>query len=211
MIEINSKIVSQSLVEPPAQEPQQEARQDIQIMNETVPRPEVLGGKTYKVKVPTEDHSLYVTINDIVLNKSTIHEEKRPFEIFINSKNNTHRQWVDTLTRVISAVFRKGGDILFLVEELKSITDPQGGGWHKGRYVKSVVSEIGYVLEEHIAQTSIKERNPITNDTFSALNVALSNQEVIPGARFCQKCGDKAVVSKDGCDTCVSCGDSKCG
>lgn len=194
MIKIKNKIVAQEVVK--SDEPV------FDVMNENIARPEVLQGKTYKVKIPTEEHSLYVTINDILLNGGTTYESKHPFEIFINSKNNTHRQWVDTLTRVISAVFRKGGDINFLVEELKAITDPQGGGWHKGRYVKSVVSEIGYVLEEHLLNGGVEVESPTP--------IAVNTNE-IPGAKFCPKCQEKAVISKDNCDTCLSCGDSKCG
>lgn len=195
MIKINSKIVGFEL--------KQLETPTVQTMHEGISRPDDIAGRTYKIKLPNEEHATYVTINDVILNKGTSNEEIRPFEIFINSKNTLHRQWIDTLTRVISAVFRKGGEIGFLIEELKSITDPNGGGWYKGRYVKSLVSEIGYVLEKHISNKPVIE-------TFSAPQEKSSSDD-IPGATKCPSCGVKAVIKKDGCPTCLACGDSKCG
>ena len=101
-------------------------------MTEELQRPEMLIGSTYKIKTPVSDHAMYVTINDIVLNEGTEHEQRRPFEVFINSKNLDHYQWIVALTRIISAVFRKGGDVTFLVEELKAVFDPRGGYWQPG-------------------------------------------------------------------------------
>ena len=101
-------------------------------MHERLERPEVLIGSTYKIKTPISDHAMYVTINDIVLNEGTEYEQRRPFEIFINSKNLDHFQWIVALTRIISAVFRKGGDVTFLVDELKAVFDPRGGYWQPG-------------------------------------------------------------------------------
>src|SRR5688572_31383970 len=102
-------------------------------MTEEVQRPEMLVGSTYKIKTPVSDHAMYVTINDIILNEDTPYEQRRPFEIFINSKNLDHFQWIVALTRIISAVFRKGGDVTFLVDELKAVFDPRGGYWQAGR------------------------------------------------------------------------------
>src|SRR3974390_2824924 len=112
-------------------EPRKEA--NVVWMHEKLERPEVLIGSTYKIKTPVSDHAMYVTINDIVLNEGTEHEQRRPFEVFINSKNLDHFQWIVALTRIISAVFRKGGDVSFLVEELKAVFDPRGGYWPAGR------------------------------------------------------------------------------
>jgi len=120
-------------------------------MHERLERPEVLVGSTYKVKSPLFEHALYVTINDIVLNPGTEHESRRPFEIFINSKNMDHFQWIVALTRIMSAVFRKGGDNTFLVEEMKAVFDPRGGYFKAGGvYMPSIVAEIGAVIEEHM-------------------------------------------------------------
>ena len=122
-------------------------------MTEQVERPDVLIGETYKIKSPLFEHALYVTINDIVLNHGTPHEARRPFEIFINSKNMDHFQWIVALTRIMSAVFRKGGDISFLVEEMKAVFDPRGGYFKQGGiYMPSIVAEIGAVVEDHLKQ-----------------------------------------------------------
>jgi len=120
-------------------------------MHEKVERPETLIGATYKIKSPLFEHALYVTINDIVLNQGTPHELRRPFEIFINSKNMDHFQWIVALTRIMSAVFRKGGDVTFLVEELKAVFDPRGGYFKAGGvYMPSIVAELGAVIEQHM-------------------------------------------------------------
>mgnify|MGYP007072427611 CR=1 FL=1 len=120
-------------------------------MHEKVERPEMLIGATYKIKSPLVEHALYVTINDIVLNEGTEYQLRRPFEIFINSKNMDHFQWIVALTRIMSAVFRKGGDVTFLVEELKAVFDPRGGYYKAGGvYMSSIVAELGAVIEQHL-------------------------------------------------------------
>ena len=118
--------------------------------------PRILIGSTYKIKTPVSDHAMYVTINDIVLNEGTEHEQRRPFEIFINSKNLDHYQWIVALTRIISAVFRKGGDVTFLVEELKAVFDPRGGYWQAGgKFMPSIIAELGYVIEKHLQKIGL--------------------------------------------------------
>src|SRR5512141_3088026 len=120
-------------------------------MHEKVERPDTLIGATYKIKSPLFEHALYVTINDIVLNQGTEYEMRRPFEIFINSKNMDHFQWIVELTRIMSAVFRKGGDVTFLVEELKAVFDPRGGYFKAGGvYMPSLVAELGSIVEDHL-------------------------------------------------------------
>src|SRR3954453_8430693 len=120
-------------------------------MHEEIKRPDVLIGSTYKIKTPVSDHAMYVTINDIVLNEGTEYEQRRPFEVFINSKNLDHYQWIVALTRIISAVFRKGGDITFLVDELKPVFDPRGGYWQPGgKFMPSIIAELGYIIEKHL-------------------------------------------------------------
>lgn len=120
-------------------------------MHERIERPEVLVGSTYKIKSPLVEHALYVTINDIVLNAGTEHELRRPFEIFINSKSMEHFQWIVALTRIMSAVFRKGGDVTFLVEEMKAVFDPRGGYFKAGGvYMPSLVAELGSIVEAHM-------------------------------------------------------------
>src|SRR6202035_3773194 len=128
-------------------------------MHERLERPEMLVGSTYKIKTPISDHAMYVTINDIVLNEGTEYEQRRPFEIFINSKNLDHYQWIVALTRIISAVFRKGGDVTFLVDELKAVFDPRGGYWQPGgKFMPSIIAELGHVIEKHLQSIGLTRK-----------------------------------------------------
>jgi len=197
-------------------------------MHEKLERPEMLLGSTYKIKTPQSEHALYITINDVVLNLGTEHEMRRPYEIFINSKNMDHFQWIVALTRIISAVFRKGGDVTFLVDELRSVFDPRGGYFKKGgKYKPSLVAEIGDAIECHMKMTGMIEDKGIDEcqkeildakrkeyDSIHANGVSASDEqsnEFPPNSQLCMKCHTKAVISMDGCMTCLSCGDSKCG
>ena len=197
-------------------------------MHERVERPEMLLGSTYKIKTPLSDHALYVTINDIVLNPDTPYEKRRPFEIFINSKNMDHFQWIVALTRIVSAVFRKGGDVTFLVEELRSVFDPQGGYFKKGgKYTPSLVAEIGDAIEAHMRmigmirddglephqQKLIDEKRRELENQPTADSSAADEKPTTSfpeSAHLCLKCHTKAMVLLDGCMTCLNCGDSKC-
>jgi len=191
-------------------------------MHEKLERPEMLVGSTYKVKTPLSEHALYITINDIILNQETEHEQRRPFEIFINSKNMDNFQWVIALTRVISAVFRKGGDATFLVEELKAVFDPKGGYFKRGgKFMPSLVAEIGETIENHMKTIGLIPQDNL--DDHQRAFVEKKKQELAGkaeadaeqgfpvNAQLCSKCNTKAVVFSDGCMTCLSCGDSKCG
>ncbi|MDS1310079.1 NrdJb [Marinobacter xiaoshiensis] len=195
-------------------------------MNEYIERPEFLVGTTYKIKPPVAEHAMYITINDIVLNEDTDHESRQPYEVFINSKSMEHFQWVIALTRVISAVFRKGGDLTFLVEELRSVYDPNGGYFKKGGvFMPSLVAEIGAVIEKHLKAVGLMESEEMSETTkrilaekraeFEANNAKATNDDKAgdfpPNATMCGKCSTKAVIVMDGCATCLSCGDSKCG
>ncbi len=194
-------------------------------LTEEVQRPEMLIGSTYKIKTPVSDHAMYVTINDIVLNEGTEHEQRRPFEVFINSKNLDHFQWIVALTRIISAVFRKGGDVTFLVEELKAVFDPRGGYWQPGgKFMPSIIAELGHVIEKHlqfiglIRKTELDEHQKKMVEEKRAEFVARSKQadafsksHFPEGAQLCTKCSTAALVLMDGCMTCLNCGDSKCG
>jgi len=196
---------------------------DIEQMHEKVGRPEILVGATYKIKTPLSDHALYITINDIVLNQGTEHELRRPFEIFINSKNMDQFQWVLALTRVISAVFRKGGDVTFLVEELKAVFDPQGGYFKSGgRFMPSLVAEIGDTIETHLKAIGLIKRDPMhpaqvqilaeKKAEYDEQKGTLTPADEFPAsAQLCMKCHTKAMILLDGCCTCLNCGDSKCG
>ncbi len=133
----------------------------LETMHEALERGEVLQGSTYKFKTPASDHAFYLTINDITLNKGTEHEQRWPAEIFLNSKDMVQFQWVVALTRLISAVFRKGGDVTFIVEELKAVFDPAGGFWDKGTFVPSIVAKIGDILEQHFISLGLMK--PVIN------------------------------------------------
>ena len=194
-------------------------------MHEKVERPDVLIGSTYKIKTPVSDHAMYVTINDIILNEGTRHEQRRPFEIFINSKNLDHFQWIVALTRIISAVFRKGGDVTFLVDELKAVFDPRGGYWQAGgKFMPSIIAELGYVIEKHLQMIGLLKKQELDEHAqkliaekkaeFEERNKqtdAFSKSHFPEGAQLCGKCSTAAVVMMDGCMTCLNCGDSKCG
>jgi hypothetical protein len=223
-VKIEKKIIGYKVArdEPELDETKEKA--EVIQMHEKLERPTALQGNTYKIKTPASEHALYITINDIILNPGTEHELRRPFEIFINSKNMDHFQWIVALTRIISAVFRKGGDVTFLVEELRSVFDPRGGYFKKGgRYVPSLVAEIGDIIECHLKEIGLlqdcgldelqKKHVEEARAKFEAANADSAGSETggFPdNAQLCKKCHTKAVVQMDGCMTCLNCGDSKC-
>ena len=174
-------------------------------MTQPLSRPEALPGRTYKIRWPVADHAIYITINDIVQDG-----RRRPFEIFINSKSMEHYAWTVGLTRMISAVFRRGGDVSFVVEELKAVFDPRGGAWMEGRYVPSLLAAIGDVIEKHMIDIGFMP--PRAQDPALAEKRAVAN---LPGASRrmaqCPKCGEAALIRIENCDQCTSCGYSKCG
>jgi ribonucleoside-diphosphate reductase alpha chain len=166
-------------------------------------RPEALPGETYKVRWPDSDHAMYITINDV------IHDDhRRPFEVFINSKNMEHYAWTVALTRMISAVFRRGGEVGFVVEELKAVFDPRGGAWMNGRYVPSLLAAIGDVIERHMRLIGFLPGNPSGGGQVAA---PAAEGRARPPGRQCPKCGGVNLMRKEGCDACADCGYSKCG
>ena len=204
VIELKGKIVKYNLVDKVAP--------IIESMNEEMKRPEYLLGSTYKIKTPQSDHALYITINDFILNRGTEFEERRPYEIFINSKNVEHFQWVVALTRVISAVFRKGGDITFLVEELKEVFDPKGGYFKRGGiFMPSLVAEIGCAIEQHLKIIGILQADTLSDAQKEFIKSKHEGDSFPDNAKLCNKCSTKAVILMDGCMTCLNCADSKCG
>lgn len=177
-------------------------------------RDDVLEGTTYKIKTPLSEHALYITINDVVMRRGEDDEHKRPFEIFINSKNMENFSWIVALTRVISAVFRKGGDVTFLVEELKAVFDPRGGYYKKGgKYMPSLVAEIGEVIQQHMVSIGMMEGQLTTPELEAKRKEAKEKlgEEAAAKGNLCDKCGAMGVVRLDNCDTCLECGDSRCG
>ena len=178
-----------------------ESEADVVYMTEPLNRPEALPGRTYKLRWPDSDHAMYVTINDVMQDG-----RRRPFEIFINSKNMEHYAWTVALTRMISAVFRRGGDITFVVEELKAVFDPRGGHWVKGRYVPSLLAAIGEAIEQHMIEIGF-----LTDENRPALSLlakAVNAGGPIPAQ--CPKCGQPGLTHQEGCDLCPNCGYSKC-
>ena len=245
-IKINKKIKGYTVVSPdqdvaaqnaPAAKPEVQVAEVIQ-MHESLQRPDTLIGATYKIKSPLFEHALYVTINDIVLNADTPHEQRRPFEIFVNSKNMDHFQWIVALTRIMSAVFRKGGDVTFLVEELKAVFDPRGGYFKAGGvYMPSIVAELGAIIEQHMKwigllhdpdmdpvqrqmladkraqyETRAAKKNTGSTVTTTSSTDGVATTGGFPaGATQCHKCNTQATIVMDGCATCLNCGYSKCG
>ena len=177
---------------------------DVVYIGEPLARPESLEGSTYKIKWPDTEHAIYITINDVVLN-----ERRRPFEVFINSKNMEHFAWTVGLTRMISAVFRRGGDVSFVVEEMKAVFDPRGGAWIRGKYVPSILAAIGGVIEQHMISIGFLEAEGmgLKGDPQSVVTEISQMSSKIS----CSSCGSFDVRKIEGCDTCASCGYSKCG
>jgi ribonucleoside-diphosphate reductase alpha chain len=172
-------------------------------MTQPLDRPEVLLGQTYKIKWADSDHAFYITINDIEKDG-----RRRPFEIFINSKNMEAYAWTLALTRMISAVFRRGGDVSFVVDELKAVFDPRGGQWMGGRYVPSLLAAIGEVIERHLIATGfMTPRESLVPEEVRAMAVGAEGAP----ARPCPRCGSASFIKLEACDTCISCGYSRCG
>ncbi|WP_158930135.1 adenosylcobalamin-dependent ribonucleoside-diphosphate reductase [Acidisphaera sp. S103] len=167
-------------------------------------RPEKMVGATYKLRWPDSEHAMYVTVNDIELDG-----RRRPFEVFVNSKNLEHYAWVVALTRMISAVFRRGGEVAFVAEELKQVFDPRGGQWMNGGYVGSLVAAIGNVIERHMVETGF-----LVREALSSTKEASSVTGFVTPAQLgplCPKCNQPGLVREAGCLSCVHCGWSKCG
>ncbi len=175
---------------------------DVIYMSEPLDRPQSLEGSTYKLKWPDSEHAIYLTINDIV-----IAGRRRPFEVFINSKNMEHYAWTLALTRMISAVFRRGGDVSFVVEELKAVFDPRGGAWVKGKYIPSILAAIGGVIEQHLINIGFLEGEGMGLKSDPQAQVV--NMDA-PRGKACPSCGQFDMVMIEGCMTCRSCGHSKC-
>ena len=173
-------------------------------LSEPLRRPASLEGQTYKVKWPNTEHAIYITINDVILNG-----HRRPFEVFINSKNMEHFAWTVALTRMISAVFRRGGDVSFVVEELKAVFDPRGGAWVEGKYIPSILAAIGGVIEQHLISIGFIEGEGMGLKADPKAEVVnLPGQGAGPA---CPSCGQYGMQMIEGCMTCRDCGHSKCG
>ena len=183
--------------------PEADQGADVIYMSEPLDRPQELEGSTYKLKWPDSEHAIYLTVNDIVING-----HRRPFEVFINSKNMEHFAWTVALTRMISAVFRRGGDVSFVVEELKAVFDPRGGAWIGGKYIPSILAAIGGVIERHMISIGFIEGEGLGLKSDPQAQVV--NMDA-PRGKACPSCGQFDLQMVEGCMTCLSCGHSKCG
>ncbi|NBO20514.1 MAG: adenosylcobalamin-dependent ribonucleoside-diphosphate reductase, partial [Rhodobacteraceae bacterium] len=177
-------------------------------LSEPLDRPAALEGATYKLKWPGSEHALYITVNDIITAG-----HRRPFEVFINSKNMEHFAWTVALTRMISAVFRRGGDVSFVVEELKAVFDPRGGAWIEGRYIPSILAAIGGVIERHLISIGFiaGEGLGLKSDPHADLIAPMAATGAAPAGKSCSSCGSYDLRMIEGCMTCAACGYSKCG
>lgn len=212
-VKIEGKIVRVEVVNNDQQLDPPTPQAKAELPKPTVPtkRPESLQGETYKIVTPLSEHSLYVTINNAVINGKTV-----PAEIFINSRDMKNFQWITSLTRMISAIFRTGGDVTFVLEELKSTYDPNGGYLKRGVYVPSLVAEVGLVLEHHFKKYGIIESEVMDETTRKFIEDKLAEAQkddpnVMDNATICPECKEKSFVALGGCPTCTSCGYSKCG
>lgn len=187
----------------PHESDQGENGAEVVYMSEPLDRPQSLEGHTYKLKWPDSEHAIYLTINDIIIS-----DHRRPFEVFINSKNMEHYAWTLALTRMISAVFRRGGDVSFVVEELKAVFDPRGGAWVQGKYIPSILAAIGGVIETHMIKTGFIEGEGMGLKADPKAEVVTLNT---PRGKACSSCGQFEMQMIEGCMTCRSCGHSKCG
>jgi ribonucleoside-diphosphate reductase alpha chain len=190
--------------EPAAPQRETAAEGGVYYMTQPLSRPEVLPGQTYKLKWPESDHAIYITINDVIQDG-----RRRPFEVFINSKNMDHYAWTVGLTRMISAVFRRGGDVAFVVEELQAVFDPRGGAWMGGRYVPSLLAAIGDIIERHLVEIGFLPKPNRANSSGPARQVAVAGDT--PRLGQCPRCGQASLLHQEGCAQCNNCGYSKCG
>ena len=179
---------------------------DVIYMSEPLDRPQSLEGSTYKLKWPDSEHAIYLTVNDIIVGG-----RRRPFEVFINSKNMEHYAWTLALTRMISAVFRRGGDVSFVVEELKAVFDPRGGAWVQGKYIPSILAAIGGVIERHLISIGFLEGEGKGLKSDPQAEAMVVNADNKPRGKACPSCGQFDMRMVEGCMTCASCGHSKCG
>lgn len=211
--EANNRVVP---IDPLRVRPSDPLEAGIVYMTQPLDRPGELAGRTYKIKWPESDHAIYITVNDVVQDGRV-----RPFEIFINSKNMEHYAWTVALTRMISAVFRRGGDVSFVVEELKAVFDPRGGQWMEGRYVPSLLAAIGEIIEKHMVEIGFiplpgREGQADSQAQPAVLKIA-AGAERHPARgddlklKQCPKCGSASLTRREGCDICLSCGYSRCG
>ncbi len=188
-----------------------------------LPSPDEVEGKRYRVRWPDSDHALYVIVNDFVDEQTG---RKRPWEVFLISNESEADEWRVALGRMISAVYRRGGDVAFIASELRAISDKKGGAFLGGKHLGSVIAAIGDIIERHMieigfippkeakAKPTVHELEQILAEPDMPV-VVLGNGEVraVPARtrlRQCPKCGEPALIREEGCDRCTSCDYAKC-
>jgi len=171
-----------------------------------IPRPTELDGTTYKIKTPLSSEAIYLTVNDIIEEDG----RRRPYELFINTKNLQHFSWIVAMTRLISAVFRRESDPSFLVDELKSIYDPNGGYFSEGRYIPSIAADIGFVIEKHLVKLGIMQGKDSTKNPTESSMAKPDEKKGKNKMAFCPQCNQPSLYSQENCLKCLSCGYSKC-
>jgi len=184
-------------------------------MHEGFERPEVVQGATIRILPVGMEASIFITINHVTLNEGTQHQEVRPLEVFINSKHVESQQWITFATRLLSAVFRKGGDVTFVIDEMKNVHDPRGGYFLPGGTLcNSIVAHIGIAIEEHFFRIGVMKKAELSPEVKAVVEAKKAEAEqsgALAHAKICDKCHEKQVVVMDGCETCLGCGYSKCG
>ncbi|MDQ7059356.1 MAG: TSCPD domain-containing protein, partial [Ghiorsea sp.] len=206
-IKIEKKITGYAVVKPEDEAEKQESK--VASIAPLLERDEILVGQTYKIKTPHSEHAMYITINDVIVNQGEESEHRRPFEVFINTKNMEHFMWIVTLTRIISAIFRKGGDITFLVEELKAVFDPRGGYYKKGgKYMPSIVAEIGEVIQKHLVSIGMME-GQLQTEELVAKRIEAEEKlgtEGVANASNAINAAQWQWFALDNCNCCLECG-----
>lgn len=212
---LDSKIKTASVVVPNKVAAPEAESNVVQMMHEAYERPEQLQGATIKIKNGLTEHAMYLTVNHIVLNKGTKHEVIRPFEVFLNTKDAESHAYITTITRLLSAVWRKGGDFTFVIEELKSIRDVRGGCFLPGgAFINSLMHHVGLVLEEHLYEIGALKRSTLAEEVRQMVEQKTEEAHAsgaFANAKECPKCQAMKYVVLDGCATCLECGYSKCG
>lgn len=213
--EISQKIIGFSIVEQAAG-PAKVEQTKLQTVSEELELPDELPAMRYRLRTPLSTSAVYILISDIILNEGTPFERRQPVEVFINSKDNSAFQWVTTMTRMISAILRKGGEVAFIVEELKSIHDPNGGYMAKGGvWVPSLVAEIGGILEKHMRKLGLLDQAEVAPEVQAFIDskkAEMVEQGINPDeGEQCPNCKAMSYVRMEGCYTCTACGHSKCG
>jgi len=181
------------------------------------PRPDIVPGNTHKVKWPTTGDNIYITVTNV---------DGEPLELFIKHQDSSIGEWTDALSRMVTGVMRRGGDLRFIVDQLSKVGSTSGGAFVDGVYRPSVVAAIAGVVEKEFKSLGVYERAigmPIGNNkndeaepTAEALQAKDATERkdehvsVANGAP-CPNCKQPFLRRESGCDSCALCGYLRCG